>query len=79
MNRMEQKILLDESDEDRHNERTGFRARQGVLVNGKPRIAIVGAGIGGLTAAIFLRRLGFESTLYEQAPKLERLGAGIQL
>lgn len=48
-------------------------------MNGQPRIAIVGAGIGGLTAAIFLRRFGFESTLYEQAPKLERLGAGIQM
>lgn len=48
-------------------------------MKGQPRIAIVGAGIGGLTTAIFLRRFGFDVTLYEQAAKLERLGAGIQI
>jgi len=41
-------------------------------------IAIVGAGIGGLAAAAALRRLGIDSTVYEQADKFTRVGAGIQ-
>jgi salicylate hydroxylase/6-hydroxynicotinate 3-monooxygenase len=42
------------------------------------RIAIVGAGIGGLAAAAALRRVGIEPEIYEQAEKFARLGAGIQ-
>src|SRR6516165_12185685 len=45
----------------------------------KTRIAVVGAGIGGLTAAGFLQRAGFDVTLYEQARAFSRLGAGITL
>src|SRR5215467_11204159 len=43
----------------------------------KPRIAIVGAGIGGLAAALFLRRRGLDATVYEQAVELVEVGAGI--
>src|SRR5689334_9116732 len=43
----------------------------------KPRIAIVGAGLGGLAAALFLRNAGLEVTVYEQAPELREVGAGI--
>src|SRR3954471_9224362 len=43
------------------------------------RIAIVGAGLGGLAAAIALRRQGFEVQVYEQAPELSEFGAGINL
>lgn len=42
-------------------------------------IAIVGAGIGGLCAAATLRRAGFSVQVYEQAPRFERIGAGIQM
>jgi 2-polyprenyl-6-methoxyphenol hydroxylase-like FAD-dependent oxidoreductase len=42
------------------------------------RIAIIGAGIGGLAAAAALRRVGIEAEIYEQAEKFVRLGAGIQ-
>lgn len=45
----------------------------------KPQVAIIGAGLGGLTAAIFLARGGYPVTVYEQAPRLARLGAGIHL
>jgi len=45
----------------------------------KTRIAVVGAGIGGLTAAGFLQRAGFNVMLYEQARAFSRLGAGITL
>ncbi len=41
------------------------------------RIAIVGGGIGGLAAALFLRRAGLEATVYEQASELREVGAGI--
>jgi salicylate hydroxylase/6-hydroxynicotinate 3-monooxygenase len=41
-------------------------------------IAIVGAGIGGLATAAALRRLGIDATVYEQADKFTRVGAGIQ-
>src|SRR5262245_18841235 len=43
------------------------------------RIAIVGAGLGGLAAAIALRRQGFEVWIYEQAPELAEFGAGINI
>jgi|SRR5665213_544462 len=45
----------------------------------KPRIAIVGAGLGGLTAAILLQREDYPVRIYEQAEKFSRIGAGIQL
>ena len=41
-------------------------------------IAIIGAGIGGLTAAACLRRAGIDARIYEQARGFSRLGAGIQ-
>lgn len=41
------------------------------------RIAIVGGGLGGLAAALFLRKAGMDATVYEQAPELREIGAGI--
>ena len=43
------------------------------------RILIVGAGIGGLTAALALLRCGHEVEVFEQAPQLAELGAGVQI
>jgi len=42
-------------------------------------VAIVGAGLGGLNAAIALTQRGFDVTVYEQADALGEIGAGIQL
>jgi salicylate hydroxylase len=42
-------------------------------------VLIAGAGIGGLTAALALARLGLRVTLFDQVAKLEEAGAGIQL
>src|SRR5262245_49068278 len=42
-------------------------------------IAVVGAGIGGLSAAIGLRQAGFDVEVYEQAPELTEVGGGINL
>ena len=43
------------------------------------RILIAGAGIGGLTAASCLMKAGYDVEIYEQAPELSEIGAGIQL
>ncbi|WP_375457722.1 FAD-dependent monooxygenase [uncultured Enterovirga sp.] len=45
----------------------------------KHHCAIVGAGIGGLTLALSLLRAGYRVDVYEQAPELLELGAGVQL
>jgi 6-hydroxynicotinate 3-monooxygenase len=44
----------------------------------KLSVAIVGAGIGGLAAAACLRRVDIDVTVYEQAQRFARVGAGIQ-
>ena len=43
------------------------------------RIAVIGGGIGGLTAARALRQRGLEPTVYEAAPELKEIGAGVAL
>jgi 2-polyprenyl-6-methoxyphenol hydroxylase-like FAD-dependent oxidoreductase len=42
-------------------------------------IAVIGAGIGGLTAAVALRQAGFEVDVYEQAAELTEVGGGINM
>jgi salicylate hydroxylase len=41
--------------------------------------AVVGAGLGGLTAALALQRAGWRVRVYEQADKLGEVGAGISV
>ena len=48
-------------------------------MNRKTRIAVIGAGLGGLTVTGFLQRAGFTVSIYEQAPAFSRIGAGIIL
>ncbi|MBO0691928.1 MAG: FAD-dependent monooxygenase [Acidimicrobiaceae bacterium] len=43
------------------------------------RIAIIGGGIGGVSAAHALSRRGFEVTVFEAAPELKEIGAGVAL
>ena len=43
------------------------------------RIAIVGAGMAGLTAALAFARKGIACDIYEQAPALTEVGAGLQI
>ncbi|HEV3106699.1 MAG TPA: FAD-dependent monooxygenase [Trinickia sp.] len=43
------------------------------------RIAIVGAGIGGTALAALMQRAGWVVTVYEQAERFTRVGAGIHL
>lgn len=42
-------------------------------------VAIVGAGMAGLTAALSLARHGIRSEIVEQAPQLGEVGAGLQI
>jgi 2-polyprenyl-6-methoxyphenol hydroxylase-like FAD-dependent oxidoreductase len=43
------------------------------------RVLIVGAGIGGLSAAIALQRRGIEAVLFERTTELKEIGAGIAI
>jgi salicylate hydroxylase len=43
------------------------------------RVAIVGGGIGGLTAAIALSRAGVDVSVHEAAAELKEIGAGVAL
>ena len=43
------------------------------------RAVVIGGGIGGLTAAIALRRRGIDAEVYERSPVLRDIGAGISL
>ena len=43
------------------------------------KVLIVGAGIGGLSAALALLRRGLDVEVYEQAAELREVGAGLQL
>lgn len=45
----------------------------------KLKVAIIGAGMGGLTAAAILARRGIEADVYEQATQFTRIGSGIQM
>jgi len=40
---------------------------------------IAGAGIGGLAAAIALRRAGLEVQIFERSPQLQEIGAGLMI
>src|SRR3712207_2223302 len=62
--------------------RSGFRARAPAAARARMRpmrIVIVGGGIGGLAAALAMRREGFEPAGHERAPALLEVGARIAL
>ncbi|MBY0612042.1 MAG: flavin-dependent oxidoreductase [Beijerinckiaceae bacterium] len=43
------------------------------------RVAIIGAGIGGLTTALMLQRLGIRPTIFEASREIRELGVGINV
>jgi salicylate hydroxylase len=45
----------------------------------REKIVVIGAGIGGLTAALSLLKRGLDVEVHEQAPELKEVGAGIQI
>ncbi len=44
-----------------------------------PSIAVIGGGIGGLSAALQLLKAGLDVHVYEQAPRITEIGAGLQI
>lgn len=45
----------------------------------KANIGIVGGGIGGIATAVALHQAGINATVYERAPQLREVGAGMML
>ncbi len=43
------------------------------------KVLIAGGGIGGVTAALCLAKVGFEVAVFERAPEFGEIGAGLQL
>ena len=56
----------------------GGRAAGGMSLEGR-EIAVIGAGIGGLAAAVALAQRGARVALFEQAAALTEVGAGLQV
>src|SRR5206468_7791291 len=52
---------------------------QGVAMRATPKAIIIGGGIGGLSAALHLLKAGLDVLVYEQAPRIGEIGAGIQI
>ncbi|WP_063726943.1 FAD-dependent monooxygenase [Streptomyces sp. RTd22] len=49
------------------------------MTTAEPRVAIVGAGIGGLTLGLFLRQRGIDAEIFERAEELKETGAAVAL
>jgi 2-polyprenyl-6-methoxyphenol hydroxylase-like FAD-dependent oxidoreductase len=48
-------------------------------MSSQPHAIIIGGGIGGLASGIAIRQLGWTVSIYEQAPELREVGAGLAL
>lgn len=46
---------------------------------GRLKAIVIGGGIGGITAALALRRVGIDATVYERAPELREVGSALPL
>jgi salicylate hydroxylase len=49
------------------------------MAESRSRVAIIGAGIGGLSLGLALQERGIEADVFEQAPELAEIGAAIAL
>ncbi|MGH6753859.1 MAG: FAD-dependent monooxygenase, partial [Bradyrhizobium sp.] len=49
------------------------------MANRTLRVAIIGGGIGGMTAAAALHQKGIEVQVYERASTLSEVGFGLQM
>src|SRR5207302_11089893 len=53
--------------------------KESIMVQPRPHVASVGGGIGGLLAANALVAQGVPVSVYEQAPAIGEIGAGVFL
>ena len=53
--------------------------KEELLPNNRLRVAVVGGGIGGLSAANALFRRGLDVTVFEQVETLREIGTGLSL
>ena len=51
----------------------------GLLKPTNLKIAIIGAGVAGLSTGLLLRRLGCDVTIFEKDKSIKKEGAGIQI
>src|SRR6478735_11776619 len=49
------------------------------MADSQLRVAIIGAGIGGLSLGLALQERGIQADVFEQAPELTEIGAAIAL
>src|ERR1051325_10402782 len=49
------------------------------MVESDRKVVVIGGGIGGLTTALALLSRGIDVDVFEQAPRLGDVGAGIQI
>lgn len=59
--------------------RGSWKGRGGIGKGRTVQIVVVGAGIGGLTAALTLQQSGFDVHVYEQTNILREVGAGVAI
>jgi salicylate hydroxylase len=56
-----------------------FQRQRRIIMPQMPKIAIIGGGIGGLTAAVAMQQRGIEVEVYEQSARIGEIGAGVTL
>jgi salicylate hydroxylase len=59
--------------------RSAFDIKESMTMEKRPNVVVVGGGIGGLFAANALIANGLQVSVYEQAPSLGEIGAGVFL
>ena len=50
-----------------------------IAMSTSKHVLVIGAGIGGLSAALALLKRGIDVAVYEQSSELKEVGAGIQI
>lgn len=51
-----------------------FKHHRSIMYAKRPRVLIVGAGLGGLTLGMLLHKAGIPFDIYDKAPEVKPLG-----
>jgi 2-polyprenyl-6-methoxyphenol hydroxylase-like FAD-dependent oxidoreductase len=63
----------------RYQEQTEERRHVDMQQQSRKKAIVIGGGIGGICAAIALRRAGIDATVFERAPAIKEIGSAIPL